>query len=395
MLEKRKAKKQNKERGYTLIEILIAVVILTCATLITMELFPAGFKLNTKSRNFSKAIFLAQGKMEELIREPASINTIGSGVFSGLFSRYKYSYSKESYVQDPNFSVLKVTVTGPGQEQSVLCTLIKGDTEIEGIDADIGATVIWVVDRRKSGLQCFDIENNSFSPLTNLKDENGNTVFPGDVAVDGGADTIFVLDRSSKKIAYNTINNINNGNPWKIIASPGGEWEPVAIDSDFGGTIWVADQKNKRLCRWNGSAWNYYALPDNGIPIDVAVNAFGDIVWVSDKENKKILGLFYNGTWSSDNKQNLPNNGIPGTISTDAAGQKVYVLNTSESRIDIFESNENSWSSRSVPISVVRAGLATTDLGATVLWINDISVRKLKYYDLSSGDITGTYTDSY
>lgn len=385
---------QKKEKGFTLVEIVIAIVLLTFGTLVVMQLFPAGLKLNTRSRNFSEAVFLAQGKMEELIYETSSVNTSGSGIFSDPFSRFQYSYSKEPFNQDPDFSVIKVIVTGPDKEKSTLCALIRG-SGFEGIDADFGLTVIWVVNKAQKSLACFEVGTGAFQQLpSNLLDQNNAEINPRDVAVDGAGEKIFIVDKNNKKVVYNTVSDINSNNnsKWKVVDPPGGGWnEPIAVDTDFTGeVIWVADAGSKRLWWYNGTSWEYQII--SGTPADVAVNMFGDIAWVSDKENKKIL--CYDGSiWNSSP---VPGGGVPGAIFVDAAGQKVYVVNTTSNSINVFESDKiggtGQWNSESISLSNVQPGSITMDFGTTVLWLNDLKERRLRGYNIFSGDTTGTST---
>ncbi|HBR13686.1 MAG TPA: hypothetical protein DD697_03200, partial [Candidatus Komeilibacteria bacterium] len=55
--------------GFTLIETLIALAILTVAVLAIVQLFPLGLKAGQQAKNTTRATNLAQARMEELISE--------------------------------------------------------------------------------------------------------------------------------------------------------------------------------------------------------------------------------------------------------------------------------------------------------------------------------------
>ena len=57
------------EAGFTLIETLIALAILTVAVLAIVQLFPLGLKAGQQAKNTTLATNLAQARMEELISE--------------------------------------------------------------------------------------------------------------------------------------------------------------------------------------------------------------------------------------------------------------------------------------------------------------------------------------
>jgi len=67
--------------GFTLIEILVAMVILTICLVAIMELFSGGLKGGRVSREYLQAIFHAREKMEEILIAPE----LSAGSMEGRF----------------------------------------------------------------------------------------------------------------------------------------------------------------------------------------------------------------------------------------------------------------------------------------------------------------------
>ncbi len=72
-LMKNKMPKGKKKRGVTLLEILVAMVVLTGGLFMVFNIFPKGFAASYRSKNQTIATQLAQGRLEEIIqnKEPA------------------------------------------------------------------------------------------------------------------------------------------------------------------------------------------------------------------------------------------------------------------------------------------------------------------------------------
>jgi len=71
----------DDSRGFTLIETLVAVMILAISLVVVMQLFSGGLKANRISNDYLYGIFHAREKMEELLLAPELL----PGNFSGEF----------------------------------------------------------------------------------------------------------------------------------------------------------------------------------------------------------------------------------------------------------------------------------------------------------------------
>jgi len=94
-----------KKNGFSLLEAIVAIAIITLGLLAVLQVFPAGFSLEKSSQLETQAVLATQEKMETLIAEPFSTLAIGTTVESPLTAPYeRFSRTtKISYV-DANLS---------------------------------------------------------------------------------------------------------------------------------------------------------------------------------------------------------------------------------------------------------------------------------------------------
>lgn len=95
---------RKKIRGYTLIEIMMAIIIFTVGIISIMSLFPASVRDTRRARVMTQATFLCQAKTEEILSLPGT--TIPAEVaktgkftpdfpdFSFVVRKYPYTYQK-------------------------------------------------------------------------------------------------------------------------------------------------------------------------------------------------------------------------------------------------------------------------------------------------------------
>ena len=74
-----------KPRGFTLIEVLVAVAILGIGLTITLELFSGGLRLGRASEEYTKAVNYARTKMEEMAVKPEVVEGVEEGSFDDTF----------------------------------------------------------------------------------------------------------------------------------------------------------------------------------------------------------------------------------------------------------------------------------------------------------------------
>jgi len=74
-----------RQRGFTLIEIVVALAILGVGLIVIIELFAGGLRLGRTSEEFSKAVSLARMKLEEVSLNPVLEEGSESGEFDKDF----------------------------------------------------------------------------------------------------------------------------------------------------------------------------------------------------------------------------------------------------------------------------------------------------------------------
>jgi len=69
-------------RGFTLIEVLVAVIVLTVCLVVVMELFSGGLRSGRVSEGYVHAIYHAREKMEDILTDPELAPGSDSGEFA-------------------------------------------------------------------------------------------------------------------------------------------------------------------------------------------------------------------------------------------------------------------------------------------------------------------------
>jgi len=96
-LNSRSAGYRRADAGFTLIEVIVAITIMSVSLVMIMQLFAAGLKSSRTSCDYSRAVMHANDKMEELSAAP--INSQESGDFA---DGYKWEADVEPYVELSN-----------------------------------------------------------------------------------------------------------------------------------------------------------------------------------------------------------------------------------------------------------------------------------------------------
>lgn len=90
----------SNEKGFTLIENLVSVVVLSLLISVTLAFFSQSSKMNKRSRELTTAIFLAQDKIEEIKGTP----------FTVIYSEAPRRYEEKIIVEGESF-IRKVILT--------------------------------------------------------------------------------------------------------------------------------------------------------------------------------------------------------------------------------------------------------------------------------------------
>ena len=72
MITRRRTKSRSTSRGFTLLEMMCATVILLVAMFAVAQLVPASVMLNTRNRSDSSALVFAQRELDQMLEQPLS-----------------------------------------------------------------------------------------------------------------------------------------------------------------------------------------------------------------------------------------------------------------------------------------------------------------------------------
>jgi len=127
--------------GFTLIETIMAIVIISILFYTLIAIFVTIIPRAVKLENIDKRIYLAQEKSEELLaRSFATIPNIAATPFSGSFSNYYFkadwTYVASTELNTPvvgptNFKRVKISVWGGSENNSPTIEVITLVTSVE------------------------------------------------------------------------------------------------------------------------------------------------------------------------------------------------------------------------------------------------------------------------
>ena len=126
--------KKPADKGFTLMEIMVAVAILGIALTVILELFAGGLRLGRKSEEYSRAVFYGRQLLEELCLKKNFPGPVEEGVFTGSDYRWRYEVAPVCLVDNDqekkfplNIFKIKVFVFWPsgGKEKNLVFETIK------------------------------------------------------------------------------------------------------------------------------------------------------------------------------------------------------------------------------------------------------------------------------
>jgi len=125
-------------KGFTLIEVIMTLVVLSIAAVGVLSVFTAGMKGSADPLIINQAISLAQGEMDVIMSVKKQVNgftTIGTGV-GGCTSTMLAGFTCARNIYFVNAGALNTSVGGPTDYKHVTVTItasVVGDVVLDGL----------------------------------------------------------------------------------------------------------------------------------------------------------------------------------------------------------------------------------------------------------------------
>lgn len=97
--------KRRTSHGFTLIEVIVAIVILSISLVLVMQLFAGGLRAARTSCDYSRAVIHAKDKMGELFEDPVQ----GAGAFDDGFT-WETDVNIYKRLEESNLDLLELKV---------------------------------------------------------------------------------------------------------------------------------------------------------------------------------------------------------------------------------------------------------------------------------------------
>ena len=118
--------------GYSLVEMLAAMAIFSMCVVALMELFGVGLRSTSDSLDYTQAMFLAEGVMEERLAEGISFETTDDGDFGDAYPRHTWTLEVEETEQRGLYQVRVVVLWQERQvEKEYVLTTLVADRDID------------------------------------------------------------------------------------------------------------------------------------------------------------------------------------------------------------------------------------------------------------------------
>ncbi|MCC2669329.1 MAG: hypothetical protein K0Q72_1800 [Armatimonadetes bacterium] len=127
-------------RGITILEVLVAILILTVGLISTLEVIAGSARTSTRSDDRSLALMAARSKMEEILKEP--VLQVGTDEGKGVDTSTDYDWTA-NIEQSSNPSLLLITILTENRNTHVtasLSALRRPDLQTPETTDETGAT---------------------------------------------------------------------------------------------------------------------------------------------------------------------------------------------------------------------------------------------------------------
>jgi len=340
-----------KTKGFTLISVLIAIMILAFISLALYSLFDLALKIMVENKSRVAAISLANQRMEMIRNLPYdSIGTVG-GIPAGpipqneQFNINGINYTlltQVIYIDDPfdgtlggippdlmsaDYKRVKVTVNWTSRFNNLESVVFLTDVAPKGIETTIGGGTLWIKVFNANGLPVpqadVHIVNNQVNPpiLIDVQtNNNGDLIFPG--APPAQESYEITVTKSGYSTDYTSTVSPENPNPTKPHASVfEGQVTEISFAIDLVSTFNIETINQDLAGEWKVSNDTTGAVQDlPAVSIDSSDNYF--FVWRDERTGQsRLYGQKYSinkvQQWPNDIAFTTSNNQSNARISTD------------------------------------------------------------------------------
>ncbi len=383
--------------GLSLVELMIAFLILLVVALYIMSLFASGQKHWLRAQQYSMASFLVHGKMQEALLIPLKDMPVGRKQFDPPYEDFSYQIDVSSYESGRVLYALDVEVFSRIKTSARASTLVGDDQNFAGIVTD-----------PFTNLQTYS--NGSI-----LKTYDGSTSVSSGNAPDGriygglagvpGSNLLWSASGPKGLMKF-----LETGPPAGWVGPLGFDVGAIArglatpsyngVASDGNGNFQLAaDSLNRCIWLTSDPAGIIEALRPTTIPLGqpsgIVTDPYASLVWVCDQENQCLRKLLlqasptgyapgeldgpaasgYAAYWVNKEYKPAANYmfGSPQGIAMDKYGWGVYVVD--RSRLYRFVDSDSTWTVMGTfPAAVVNQGVSGLAMDAfnNMLYINTL-----------------------
>jgi len=282
-----------RPRGLSLLEVLLAILLLFLAASCLLCLFGSGQGLALRGREYSIATLLAGTRMEALLACPLEDVSPGTGEHSEPFLGYTWEVAVLDF--DADLKLLEVTVFSPRGARCSLRTL-RRTSEFFGISCDPWAG--WLLFSVPGDPSVHVLPDGGVAAPGPTLPPGPSPARAGGLAGLPGSGFLWVADQAHRNVIYfrqRESGGFEKGELHPLKLSSGGKppsFAGLACDS-MANRLFLADRANRAL--WIMADSPVYSErvrgplapqdPALGTPAGVAVDASGSVVWVADTEH--------------------------------------------------------------------------------------------------------------
>lgn len=283
----------QRNRGLSLLEMQISLLLLLLVTLYVMTLFLDGQRHSRRAIEYSQSTILAQRRLEEARALPWKELQAQVQQEPHPFEGFETRLRVEPY--EGTLAHLEVRVTAPSGATASISTLVKDTGDFSGVVSDpYTHLVAWV---EGPNLRAW----NDLTRTAQLLAPVGDSRELGALAGLPGTNLLWRGGRELPPVTFSErLPNPNTWNPPLAlpVASPDDRLAMARfngmVSDHFGNDLVVADSSNRGLWWYQQGAWHGPLRPEDpwlGRPSAITADAALTLIWVADEEHRCLRKL--------------------------------------------------------------------------------------------------------